>query len=293
MPDLISLRTRAIDLAERKRAVAGAVADLEAVHVTLDAAMLAHARAWVEDDEDETHLDGEPGDRVPLFSDTALYAILGSGDSGDFSPRGFVMNSLHAIQALRKYAAVDDAVSEGGSPSLDGLTRFEVEAIVDRYKARISDMTADLRDVGTRLRYVRATRSKIPAYAKGRCLGMFGGADRDAGFSYTERDFSENATERVPRQRPDPHDPRGPTYVEFANRHPHVFEERFLAATVGPEAAKRVEAALSRIEAATAPRPGEPELLRHFGSHATNRIEIDYAPGEADVDDAPPVAAIP
>jgi len=286
MPDLVALRERVLALVDRKAHVAAAVREIQRVEVRLDATMLAHGRSWLEDDEDEGHLDGEPGERLPFLSDTVLYAIQGGGGSGDWRARSFVGNTLGAFRDMAGKSATDCAVTRGEEPSLDGLTPFEVGAVVDAYKALASGMTEELRDMATRMRYLRHDRCQIPDYAKSRCLGLFGGADSDLGYAYTERDFARYATTETRVPRADPDDPRGPFEIQRVNHHPQILSARYLAPLIGPEAASRVEAALCTIEEATRPLPGEPPVLRTFGSHSTNRIEIAYEPGEVDIEPA-------
>ncbi len=288
MPDLVALRARALDLIERKATMAACVRELRGIAVTFTSAIVnAAAEACDPDEEDEAFaaLSSLPvGVPVPLFTEHALLAATGTPTFRDGGRTAKVEGAIGALEEFERHSTWVPDVSLGNEPSLEGLTAFEVSAIVEAYKSAIGRMTTELRDADTRAKYLADTRLSMPMHVRKRCLGMFGGPDFVTAFTYADGDFATYNTteERVPRENPD--DPRGPWRFIRTNHHPALMSARYMAPMIGDEQALRMENAFARLRMATAPRPGEPPSLAFFGSHDSNRIEVVYAPDETSVE---------
>ena len=298
MPDIVALRARAIALADRKATLARCLLELRAVEFPLtDAMVSALVSDYDEERNSSTELDETNalprGAMHSILGDPGLFAVSGTGWFSRSSEHCAVSNCVYRFGELDKLAAWIPAVTAGDEPSLDGLTTFEVTALVDAYKGAVSRMTCELRDAHDVVHRIHDTRHRMPGFLRQRCTGMFGSADYDTRFAYTDGDFkTRNVTEeRVPRA--DPNDRRGPFETVYTDHHPRLLSARYLAPVLGDDAATRVEETFAAMREAVAPRPGEPPTLQGWhgrDGRTTNDIDIDYAPGEVDVGDAPVAA---
>lgn len=298
MPDLVALRERALDLIDRKSRLREAALAACTARVVLTRAMQDHVVAEIardyEDDPPEPRavFRHDVGQAMPLFTDGALQGIIGGGSSGDYARSVFVSNTRMSMAEVIRIGESAPGVTRGEEPDLSGLTPFEVGALVNAYTTVIEDMTEALRDAHTRIRQLRRLKSPLPGYVKGACIGMFGGSDSGA-FTYDEGDFTRYNTVYEPIPPGDPAYRPGTVNERRIDLHPEVFSARYLAPFLGDDEALRVEAAFRDMEAATAPLPGEPPVLTHFSSHATNRIPVAYAAGETDLGVLPASAPRP
>lgn len=148
-----------------------------------------------------------------------------------------------------------EAALRTSDPNTDSWTAFELETIRSTYRNQICELAKGLRDCSTWLEQEIARSSKLPAEFRSLC-GLGELPLMDLGVAYSDRDFE------------------GGEYCEPDQR-PKLLSRKWLAPLFGPEIGERILEIVQDMRAQSAPRPGEPSVLKFFSSRETNGIAFE------------------
>ena len=255
---IIYLRRQQNALAARFALVATAIDAIFSIKITVTEAMAkASAKAW---EHAYRHTEGYGNDDPPDFDvDIGKEILVASKDF--FFPlipdevQFAAGNLAHNLASIKRYSTALAPVSGTLAfvpPTSDNWLQSEIDVVLQSYRARITAATTQLRDINTYCHYLNQTESRLPGFIKPALTGLFGSADHDTGFTYTDQDFK--------------YQPRGERMK--------VLSARWLAPFIGLMKATIIEDSLRVITKTSTPLSGEPPTMTHFGSHVSNAIKV-------------------